>query len=247
MALVLTDFTTNGNTLTNNNAATESGNLPFSVNNLSAVNLVAASSQSLSATDSASLSQTGNMTIEFWVNFATTPSSGNFMALVDKWQNGSNQRSYLVWLYNDSGTLKVQAQIDNLGDGTKSKGVRWPLTPTTSTWYHLAVTITPANNSTSCFELFINGSTQGAGTSFDSSGDGTSSIFNGSNDLYLGGPSSFLNGILDDVRIWSAVRTGTQINTNKSVRLTGTESNLVAYWPFDQASSSGLDLTSKSW
>ena len=36
--------------------------------------------------------------------------------------------------------------------------------------------------------------------------------------------------MIDDVRLWSVVRTGTEINNNKSIQLLGTETNLNAYW-----------------
>jgi hypothetical protein len=42
------------------------------------------------------------------------------------------------------------------------------------------------------------------------------------------------DGLLDEVRIWNVARTADEIKNNMSVRLTGSESWLVAYWRFDE-------------
>lgn len=46
---------------------------------------------------------------------------------------------------------------------------------------------------------------------------------------------------MDEVRIWNTNRTATQIAETRFCRLTGTESNLVGYWNFDQTNA--VDLT----
>jgi PKD repeat protein len=48
--------------------------------------------------------------------------------------------------------------------------------------------------------------------------------------------SLFFQGAVDDVRIWKTVRTETDINANKDVKLLGTEANLAAYWKLDEGS-----------
>jgi hypothetical protein len=44
------------------------------------------------------------------------------------------------------------------------------------------------------------------------------------------------DGIIDEVRIWNIARTADEIKNNMSVRLTGNEAWLVAYWRFDEGS-----------
>ncbi len=52
-------------------------------------------------------------------------------------------------------------------------------------------------------------------------------------------------GVIDELRIWSTVRTSDQINSNKDNELTGSETNLIGYWNFNDGSGSKLiDKTS---
>jgi len=46
----------------------------------------------------------------------------------------------------------------------------------------------------------------------------------------LGGYTNLLDGSIDDVRVWTEVRTLAQINDNKERALTGREKNLAGYW-----------------
>jgi hypothetical protein len=46
-------------------------------------------------------------------------------------------------------------------------------------------------------------------------------------------PLGFVAGRMDEIRIWNKARTPEEIYANQFCRLTGTESNLVAYWTFD--------------
>lgn len=230
MALDLNDKTSNGNNLTNNNSATEyTTSLPFS-QSTSAVAFASASSQYLSAADSASLDLATTGTIEFWINFASTPSSGTAFVLIAK-DNQSTQRSFSIFLRNVGGSLKLEALI--LGNSTDDY-YRWDWTPSTDTWYHVAVTIDTGNASATTFEAFINGVSQGNGTSVDAGN--VTTITNSTASLTIGAsgaPGEYVNGRMDDVRIWNTVRTGTQIANNRSIELTGSESGLVAYYPFE--------------
>ena len=46
--------------------------------------------------------------------------------------------------------------------------------------------------------------------------------------------SSFFNGKIDEVRVWKTVRTQAEIQGSMDKHLTGSEPNLVAYYPFDE-------------
>lgn len=48
--------------------------------------------------------------------------------------------------------------------------------------------------------------------------------------------SQAFEGIIDDVRIWAGLRSGTEIQTFKDRELTGGEANLIHYWPLNQVS-----------
>ncbi len=55
--------------------------------------------------------------------------------------------------------------------------------------------------------------------------------------FYIGrGYVSDFKGMIDEVRIWNVARSASEIVAFKSVGLTGSESGLAAYWPFDEGS-----------
>lgn len=55
--------------------------------------------------------------------------------------------------------------------------------------------------------------------------------------------STFFNGKLDEVRIWSVAKTTEEIVENMSCQLSGEEDNLIAYWNFDQGTPGEDNLT----
>ncbi|GET43657.1 LamG-like jellyroll fold domain-containing protein [Microseira wollei] len=68
----------------------------------------------------------------------------------------------------------------------------------------------------------------------------------------LGNPSDMWNGKISDVRIWKVARTQAEIQANMSSRLTGTETNLVAYYRLDEITTEGttkkvLDRTANNY
>ena len=64
------------------------------------------------------------------------------------------------------------------------------------------------------------------------------------NSIPLGGNLTFgvglgtfyLNGAMDDLRVWNVARTQTQINNNMNIQLTGSETGLIGYWKFNEGS-----------
>jgi len=50
-----------------------------------------------------------------------------------------------------------------------------------------------------------------------------------------GSPGEFLNGQIDDLRIWNGVRSDAEILANYNTELSGNESNLMAYYKFDNS------------
>lgn len=93
---------------------------------------------------------------------------------------------------------------------------------TANTWTHVAATYDGSN-----MRIYINGvldDTQAQTGAFTANG----TFMLGSN--YNG---RFLNGLLDEFRIWSVARSGTEIMNSMNTELTGNEANLVAYYKFD--------------
>ena len=245
MALNLLDITTNNNDLTNVNTVAEvTTALPFAQSTIAA-DFEAGSSQYLYAADSASLSMTGAFTIECWVKPESLPANGTFMALVTKWRDGgANQSSYYFGVYNNAGTYRLVLYTSS--DGAAADGIFQDWTVSVGTWYH--VTTTHAADGT--VQFFVDGSQIGvdqAGTGAVFDGNAAVAIAAARHDIAA---NEFFDGVMDDVRVWNDVRTSVELSGNYNIELAGTESNLVAYWPFETElgqSSGFMDLTSKSW
>lgn len=204
--------------------------------NSKSLDLESGSSQYAGRADSASLDLSGNFTIELWIrgeSFATGENN-----LVSKYDDPSNQRAYRVRL-TDSGT-NLYVAISSNGSTAAEDFVAVNLS--TGVWYHLAVVYTA---STGVVEYYKNGVSLGTKSGFPTS------IHNSNADFQVGAKTynngGYFDGLIDDVRVWSAVRTAAQITENYKKELTGTESNLQGYWKlngdYEDATSNNNDLT----
>jgi hypothetical protein len=229
MAIDLNDKTTNNNDLTNSGAAEVTTSLPFADSTI-AVDLESTESDYLSIADASQtgldLSTTG--TLEGWFKFESTPAGYNY--LIAKDDTASNRSYFLRYSTTDT---QLEAGVN---DGSNWDLYYYDWTPTPGTWYHLAVTINTGNASATTFEFFIDGSSVGNGTALLSAN--ITAIQNGTAPFSIGSDGAgtvgqLFDGVIDEVRIWNDVRTVSEINNNKSVELTGSEDNLVAYWPFE--------------
>lgn len=98
-------------------------------------------------------------------------------------------------------------------------------------WTHLAATLDMSGATST---IYING----VSVLLAYTNSGASSLTQGG-DLTLGkdaaSAASYFDGKISDVRVWSAVRTATQIRDNMNQALVGNETNLVCYWKLDGA------------
>jgi hypothetical protein len=200
--------------------------------NTHSLDLEASSSQYASIADGSQtgLDLSGDFTLEAWIRFESLPGSGRF-GIVDKADGGNGQTAYS--LYYDLANSRIALFISDDGSGgANTEGyVSW--SPSTDTWYHVAVSY---NTSTTTAKFYIGESQQGSDvTTFDQA-----SIFNSDKEFIIGAshgnPSiiaSFFDGLVDEVRVWSDVRTITEIADNYDLELEGDEANLVGYWQFN--------------
>jgi len=224
MALDLNDKSGNGNTLTNNGStggATEGASTPFAASTVSA-DLELSNSDYLNAADSTSLSITSDITIECWVNLEAHVAVGDFAFMVSKWDDGG-ERSYFFRYRRNSLTV-FQWQFGYY-DGTADRlcTLAMSAAPSTTVWRHWAVIFDAA---TSTAEFVLNGVSQGTNAA-------TGTTINDSTaDLLIGAWKSggtvgkFIDGMLDEIRIWNGKRTVTQILDNYQLELVGNETNL---------------------
>lgn len=226
MAIDLTDKTGNGNDLTNVNGVEVSSDLPF-VGCTTAVDLEKDDSAFLHAADSASLSITADLTLEGWFKFKSLPDADTEYALLSKMHHSTAERSYKLGIENfGSRTLAFLYSPDGNFDGDNKKTVAW--TPSTDTWYHIAVTFAAT---TKKINFYVDGSPQGA----EQTGQ-DSSIYNSARRFTISGfdettPEAFADVIFTEGRVWNVVRTPEEIDDNKAIHIDPESTGLVAYWP----------------
>jgi hypothetical protein len=113
----------------------------------------------------------------------------------------------------------------------------WP-GGTTGTWHHIATTF---EGSTGLQQIFIDGSLVASQTNHQGSPsyDGSHLLIGSDTE---GGPTSFalgFKGSIDEVRIFSAVRTPQQIVADMAGRCSPvTDPTLIAYYPFNEGTGS---------
>lgn len=207
--------------------------------NTHSLDLEASSSQYANITDGSQtgLDIAGDHTVECWVNFESLPASGDSMYLISKSNSGDNNRSYAYYLNNNGGTLNIRAEISD--DGTNRDMISWNWTPSTSTWYYLAITCDVSNAAATEFELFrgdqsTSPASQGNGSVV--SDDSATSIFNGTANFNIGAVNntagSFLDGKIDEVRISDVVRSSAYLSSNYKTQV-NIDSDHVEIWRFN--------------
>ncbi len=172
--------------------------------------------------------------------------------------NTGNEITMEVWvrLYNSTWNQKIMGKVTNTFDngyvmasqlGQNYSEVWNPghnevqagSSPIDSAWVHFATTFGSGVQMLN----YLNGEQVG-GIPLTSG-----AITASSNPFVIGiAPWDLLNfqtfGQIDEIRIWSVVRTDQEIKDNMHKHLTGTEPGLVAYWDFNQSTGGSLpDLT----
>ncbi len=159
-----------------------------------------------------------NRTVEAWVKAATTEGP------IISWGTAASGGKWTVSIEDNSGTGQLRLDVEG-----------GHLVGTTdlfdNTWHHIAVVFS-GTNVTDAF-LYVDGELE----SISSSSAVTINTAAG-NDVRIGGNSpdgNYLNAEIEEVRLWSMARNQGQIRDNMHLTLTGTESNLVGYWQFNES------------
>lgn len=202
--------------------------------NTHSLDLETSSSQFASRADTASLSVTGDMTIEAWVKRESTGA----MCMVAK-NNGTN----FSYFFQFHSTDKARFSVSSTGGAFSV----FPPSTTSVTadglWHHVAVSYNAAAGTCA---FYLDGATDGTGSGLPTS------INDNASDFFVGqtgdsGDRQYFDGLIDEVRIWSDIRTAQEISDNYRTELVGNEGNLVAYYKFNNAytdtTSNANDLT----
>ena len=193
--------------------------------NTHSIDLERGSSQSLSITDASQtgLDFTGDFSLETWVKVESavdgTSLEYNF---ISKYLPAGNQRSY-SWNYAYNGGTEL-IQLLTSDDGSSVAVLSVTRTLPTGDWIHLALTY---DASAGLAKFYFDGSQEGG----DQTG-GKTSILNGTSPFEIGAQAGGFqfDGLMDDTRAWSDIRTTAEIADNRSLELVGNESNLEGYW-----------------
>jgi Concanavalin A-like lectin/glucanases superfamily len=196
------------------------------------------SSAYVSIPNSPDLENPTEITVEAWLYPADTGNFGYFFMKGDAGFADSARSYELKWLPG-TGNNNLEFSVF-LGASTWADvGAPAPA----GRWVHFAGTYSSAD---STLKIYINGVLIGA-TITDASGNNLlnhQQVRQTTLPLVFGAelthPLGFAAGQMDEVRIWNKARTQAEIAGSFSCRLTGTESNLVAYYNFDGGSANDL-------
>jgi ribosomal protein S17E len=188
----------------------------------------------VAAPNSAALTITGNVTVETWVKLDDVT---KFSPLVSFGVGPSELNANNILYYLLMPSNGVVRMFHENGSGTNNL-VDIATSIVQGEWTHLAAVRDVAAKT---WTLYKNGSLVGSGGYANNPDGGTTS------QLYLGREqaSTFLDGQLDDVRIWNTARTAQQIADNYRTTLTGNQGGaLVAHYTLE--GDSGTTVTDKA-
>jgi len=212
-----------GNTLTNTNS------VPFvsgKINN--GADLEAGSSQFFTITDAAQsgLDLDTDFSFSGWVKFESMPASGGEMVLMGKRAGGNG---YTLSLYNNAGAFSWTATI-------QAGSVEMSTTaPSTGVFHHIVYTYV---KSTGAIKVYVDGVLNTSGTGGTTLAGSTSDFFLG---VEAGGTVCFMDGVMDEVGIWSRVLTSSEVqelyNSNSGLAYPLAAktlfTSLLSYYKFD--------------
>lgn len=170
----------------------------------------------------------GSWTVEFWINNFTAPGSG-LAPIAGSTPDYTNKQS-LGWGVAVDSSSHVHMIM---GDGFNGFDLSSTGTVTNSAVpQHWAAVFNRANTSVS---FYLNGN-------FDSThaiqapANGVPTTISQTSPVIIGsdGSSNHLTGLLDDVRVYDAARSSSDVASDFAMELTGSEANLVGYWKFNE-------------
>jgi hypothetical protein len=152
------------------------------------------------------LDLSGDFTLGFWVKFNSLPGVEGEMYFINKYGGSSGTDSYLLELYNAGGTLELYGVT--CADGSTPHAAEQSWTPSTATWYYVNMVYTASAHTV---KFYINGSAISVAIDVTDT-----SIYNGTAPFVVGAynnGSNTLDGIMDEIGVWSRVLSETEIYT----------------------------------
>ena len=169
----------------------------------------------------------GARTVEFWLKTSDTAT-------------GSVKK---VFAYGGTGQYErfsVGIENGDIGVESNNSEVVWDTAVNDGSWHHIAVSY-PGSGGIGASSVYVDGT---AITTEKSNWQGTQALATVNSDAYIGsldGSSLFLDGTVDELRVWNTARSQTDIQNNKDTELVGTEAGLIAYYRLNQGTAGGTN------
>lgn len=174
-----------------------------------------------------------DFTVEYWFRLNAIPTDFNSLAAFN--QSDKSNRFETGVGYNSDQKFYVYSPYSNpqttYGTTTIEK----------EEWYHVAVTYRHSDGN---IEAYLNGKLELTKTIDPTYCIKATDLFSLGQEWDSPDATAFLNGDLDEFRVWDDLRTVDEIRANMYRALSGTETNLVTYYKMDEGS--GNTLTDNS-
>jgi hypothetical protein len=164
-----------------------------------------------------------DFTLEAWLKTSMTSLTG-----VNFWDGTGLIYADRPMSVDDFGMSMVNGHL-TMGVGNPDTTLEGTSMINTGQWVHIATT---RKRSTGEIQVIVNGVLETTRTVAAQTRPLTAPT-----EITIGGNTvdgRYLNGIMDEVRLWNVVRTPTEITNTMHKTLTGNEAGLVGYWKFDE-------------
>ncbi len=167
--------------------------------------------------------------IEMWL-YPRLPNNQSFISKNNP--GGEDDDQFILGFYGNQIHVRLGDNVPTFSTGNSF----------TNAWHHLAVTIDSSSGAgtSSLVKIYLDGVLQGESTINKIVEDSLEEPWTlgmlKDGDL----PVHFYDGQMDEVRIWSYVRSQNEIQETMQKHLSGTESGLLAYYQFDQSAGTSL-------
>jgi len=189
--------------------------------------------------DITQLNNAAAVTIEGWANQTVNTNSEYIFSKADGFDNDIRIRT-------SGGSF-----IIDWGNGSDAYATwsGYSTTISSATWFHWAVVFDGSGLANADrLKLYIDGSITPIVIVFTGTIPATTSSSLSGDNAYLSSAFTPFGGKMDEVRIWSVARTGTQINDYYDKLVSGATANLVANWRMNEGTGTTLyDETSNDW
>jgi hypothetical protein len=165
------------------------------------------------------------LTIECWVKWGAFNSWSRLLDM------GNGDASDNILLANKETNNIIRFEIYQ---GAASQGIETAAIAATNRWYHIAVTVDGSGNAI----IYVDGVSVATGTIWLPNNVSRSNCYIGKSNWAA---DDYLNGVVDEMRIWNVARTQQQIKSNMFRSIDPSSTGLVAYYHCDENGGSTIN------